>query len=124
MIHFSGAVNRKFWPVSKISRMSKLWFDIVNVLLLRDKPRMLRAKFKCHILPTQCQVSAWQSATLLAINCKSVQPVPARVDEPVNPVRQSSYGGAGPKCQRQCSKTSSRRSLKLSSIEDSQFLDG
>ena len=35
------------------------------------------------------QVSAWQSATLLPIGCKSVQPVPARVEEPVSPARQS-----------------------------------
>ena len=32
------------------------------------------------------QVSAWQSATLLPISCKSVQPVPAWVEEPVSPV--------------------------------------
>ncbi len=31
---------------------------------------------------------AWQSATLLPISCKSVQPVPARVEELVSPVRQ------------------------------------
>ncbi len=35
------------------------------------------------------QVSAWKSATLLPIGCKSVQPVPARVEEPVSPVRHS-----------------------------------
>ncbi len=40
------------------------------------------------------QVSELQSATLLPISCKSVQPVPARVEEPVSPVRQSSSGGA------------------------------
>ena len=28
------------------------------------------------------QVSAWQSQTLLPISCKSVQPVPALVEEP------------------------------------------
>ncbi len=39
------------------------------------------------------QVSAWQSATLLPISCNSVQPVPARVEEPVSPVRQSSIIG-------------------------------
>ena len=39
------------------------------------------------------QVSARQSATLLLISCRSVQPVPARVEEPVSPVRQSSSGG-------------------------------
>ena len=38
------------------------------------------------------QVSAWQSATLLPISCKSAQSVPARVEEPVSPVRQSSSG--------------------------------
>ena len=31
------------------------------------------------------QVSVWQSATLLPISCRSVQPVPARVEEPVGP---------------------------------------
>ena len=36
-----------------------------------------------------CQVSAWQTATLLPISCKSEQPVPARVEEPVSTVRQS-----------------------------------
>ncbi len=40
------------------------------------------------------QVSVWQSVTLLPISCKSVQPVPARVEEPVSLVRQSSSGGA------------------------------
>ena len=35
------------------------------------------------------QVSAWQSATLLPISCKSVQPVPARVEEPVSLVKLS-----------------------------------
>ncbi len=37
---------------------------------------------------------ARQSATLLPISCKSVQPVPAWVEEPVSPVRQPSSGGA------------------------------
>ena len=40
------------------------------------------------------QISAWQSATLLPISCNSVQSVPARIEEPVSPVRQSSTGGA------------------------------
>ncbi len=40
-----------------------------------------------------CQVSAWQSATLLPISCKSLQPVPAWVEGPVSPARQSSSGG-------------------------------
>ncbi len=40
------------------------------------------------------QVSAWQSATLLPISCNWLQPVPARVEEPVSPVRQSFSGGA------------------------------
>ncbi len=39
------------------------------------------------------QVSDWQSVTLLPISCKSVQPVPARVEEPVSPARPSSSGG-------------------------------
>ncbi len=39
---------------------------------------------------TMCQVSAWQSATLIPISCKSAQPVPARVEESVSPVRRSS----------------------------------
>ena len=30
-----------------------------------------------------CLVSVWQSATLLPISCKSVHPVPAKVEEPV-----------------------------------------
>ena len=30
------------------------------------------------------QVSAWQSATLLPINCKFVRPVPARIEQPVS----------------------------------------
>ncbi len=37
-----------------------------------------------------CQVSAWQSAMLLPISCKSVQPVPSRVEEPVSSTRPSS----------------------------------
>ena len=39
------------------------------------------------------QVSAWQSATLLPISYKSVQSAPARVEEPVCLVKQSSSGG-------------------------------
>ncbi len=39
-------------------------------------------------------VSAWLSATLLPISCKSVQPVPARVEDPVSLVWQSSSSGA------------------------------
>ncbi len=47
-----------------------------------------------HIILTFCrpkhqqkgQVNAWQSATLLPISCKSAQPVPALVEEPVCPV--------------------------------------
>ena len=40
------------------------------------------------------QVSAWLSATLLPISCKSAQPVPAWLEEPVSrPVRQSSSSG-------------------------------
>ena len=42
---------------------------------------------------TSSQVSAWQSPTLLPISCKSVQPVPVRVEETVSLVRQSSSGG-------------------------------
>ena len=38
------------------------------------------------------QVSTLQSADQLS--CKSVQPVPARVEDPISPVRQSSSGGA------------------------------
>ena len=33
------------------------------------------------------QVGVWQSATLLPISCKSVQPVPALLGEPVSPLR-------------------------------------
>ena len=40
------------------------------------------------------QFWAWQSATLLPISCKSVQLFPAREEEPVSSVRQSSSGGA------------------------------
>ena len=40
------------------------------------------------------QISAWQLAIKLPISCKSVQPVPVRVEEPVSPARQSSGGGA------------------------------
>ena len=36
----------------------------------------------------ECQVSAWQSATLLPISCKSAQPVSTRVEEPVSQVRR------------------------------------
>ena len=40
-------------------------------------------------------LKVWQSATLLLIRCKSAQqPVPARVEEPVTPIRQSASGGA------------------------------
>ncbi len=53
------------------------------------------------------QVSAWQSATLLPISCKSVRPVSARVENPVSPVRQSSYG-------------SSKNNLTLSQVALSQ----
>ena len=38
------------------------------------------------------KVSAWQSATLLPISCKSVLPVPARVEEPVSPVKHGKVG--------------------------------
>ena len=41
-----------------------------------------------------CRVSAWQTATMLPISSKSVQPVPAWVEEPASMVRQSSSGGA------------------------------
>ncbi len=34
------------------------------------------------------QVNAWQSVTLLPISCKSIPPVPARVEEPGSPERQ------------------------------------
>ena len=40
------------------------------------------------------QVSVWQLVTLHTKSCKSVQLVPAWVEEPVNPVRQFSSGGA------------------------------
>ncbi len=50
------------------------------------------------------QVSACQSATLQPISCKSVQPVPARVDEPVSPVRQSSSGGEQSTLSPRCPK--------------------
>ena len=39
------------------------------------------------------QVSAaWQSTALLPISCKSVQPVPARLEEPVSLVKAISGG--------------------------------
>ncbi len=42
----------------------------------------------------RCRVSAWQSPTLLPItSTKSVQSVPARIEEPVSLVRHSSSGG-------------------------------
>ncbi len=53
-----------------------------------------KEKYTCRNGMYPGQVSAWQSATLLPISCKSVQPVPARVEEPGSPVRQSSTGGA------------------------------
>ena len=40
------------------------------------------------------RVCAWQSATQLGISCKSVQPVPARVEEPVSLVWQLYRSGA------------------------------
>ena len=49
---------------------------------------IFRVKNSLHII--NGQVSAWQSQTLLLISGKSVQPVLARVEEPVNAVRQSS----------------------------------
>ena len=42
---------------------------------------------KNYLARTCCQVSAWQSATLLPISYKSVQLAPARVEEPVIPLR-------------------------------------
>ncbi len=51
-----------------------------------------RGKRSGNIFLRFSQISAWQSATLLPKSCQSVQPVPARVEEPVNPVRQSSNG--------------------------------
>ena len=48
----------------------------------------------CELVSISGQVSAWQSATLLPIRCKSVQPVPARVDEPASLLSQSSSAGA------------------------------
>ncbi len=44
-------------------------------------------------IASSCQVSACQSAAPLPISCKLVQPVIARVEEPVSPVRQSSSCG-------------------------------
>ncbi len=44
----------------------------------------------------ECQVSVWQSATLLPISCKSVQPVPAWVKRARNPVRQ--WTPLSPRC--------------------------
>ena len=41
-----------------------------------------------------CQFSAWQSAMLLPMSCKSVQPVPAFIKDPVSPVGQSFSGDA------------------------------
>ncbi len=38
--------------------------------------------FTCYANIVQCQLSVRQSATLLPISCKSVQPVPAWVEEP------------------------------------------
>ena len=49
--------------------------------------------YLCTQVREKCQVRAWQSAILLPISCKSVQPVPARVEEPVSLIRQSSSGG-------------------------------
>ncbi len=49
----------------------------------------------CHALTlTQVRSVSGSRHTLLPISCKSVQPVPARVEEPASPVRQSSSGGA------------------------------
>ncbi len=48
------------------------------------------------------QVSAWHHTTLLSISCKSVPPVPARVEEPISPVRQSSSGCATINPSYQC----------------------
>ncbi len=47
-----------------------------------------------EFISAQSVGSAWQSATLLPISCKSVQPVPVWVEEPVSSVRQSSSSGA------------------------------
>ena len=58
--------------------------------------RMLRHYFAIVIFYTKQSVSGQCLAIsiLLPISCKSVQPVPARVEELVSPIRQSSSGGA------------------------------
>ncbi len=66
-----------------------IWFDHKeNVTLLHKSDSATYWQFS-----SVSQVNAWQSATLLPISCTSVQPVPARVEEPVSSVRQSSSGG-------------------------------
>ncbi len=74
-----------------------------NCLFKRKSFCLFSAQLSCFVVALiftkktlfwpQGPVSVWQSATLLQISCKSVQPVPARVEERVSPVRQFSVGG-------------------------------
>ncbi len=61
-----------------------------NLALLRSE--INKTQGKVVSISTECQVSVWQSATLLPTSCNSVQPVPARVEKPVSLARQSSSG--------------------------------
>ncbi len=53
---------------------------------------VFKSLVETHYFIVQCQVSAWQSVTLPPISCKSAQPVPSWVEEPVSPVRLPSSG--------------------------------
>ena len=55
---------------------------------------MFFVALKSQALEIKGQVSVWQSVTELLINCTSLRPVPAWVEEPVSPVRRSSGDGA------------------------------
>ncbi len=60
-----------------------------NLYLLSRFISFDRLDFSYYSSPGQ--VSAWQSAALLPISCKSAQPVPAWVEEPVSPVRKAIF---------------------------------
>ena len=60
---------------------------------LRQSTKSTKSPIAFRIL---CQVSVWQSAILLQISCKSVQPVPVRVEQPVSPVSSSGDATSNP----------------------------
>ena len=77
------------WPYCfHLAKQEKGFFFYTDV----STPSFVMRFFYVFSYPRQ--VSAWQSATLLPISCKSSQPVPAQVEEPFSLVRRFTSGGA------------------------------